>query len=147
MCILKDRGKLWPFLLLLCRKISGPNYTDIGNIWMGLHYPQSPRRCLNNSEECAQENRDGWLWTDNTPVVGYSNWEKTEPNGESQCGCIVAGAQGKWRDLPCDILQSFICETERKEFSSVPPPPPRDGWCILNTYVKLTGLFSWCWCV
>lgn len=60
-----------------------------------------------------------WHWMDGANY-DYTNWMDGEPNnqdGVEHCGEIRASDyyySGKWNDMPCDLLNSFVCKTSVK---------------------------------
>ncbi|MBN94792.1 MAG: lectin, partial [Deltaproteobacteria bacterium] len=73
-----------------------PVYAETGNWWHGLNDRQ-------------QEGQ--WAWTDGSPV-DFEAWGEGEPNnaGTEDCAHIAYWSEGRWNDLHCEAVASYICQ-------------------------------------
>ena len=68
------------------------------SFWIGMNDKTSARK---------------FQWSDGTPV-GYTNWRQGEPSHSSE-NCVEYGrSDGKWNDLTCNTVMSFICKIKGK---------------------------------
>jgi hypothetical protein len=73
-----------------------------------------------------------WVWEDGAPT--YTNWRPGEPNntgGNEDCAvnnsvATTAGTGGRWNDIPCTDVVSFVCES-------------REAGPVLYQYVNFTA--------
>ena len=65
------------------------------NVWIGLN---------NNNTQGA------WRWSEDSSNVSFCNWNKYEPNGNSDC--VEMTKDGCWNDKSCNTKLPFICYGE-----------------------------------
>ena len=64
-------------------------------VWIGLN---------NNNTQGA------WRWSEDSSNVSFCNWNKDEPNGNSDC--VEMTKDGRWNDKSCNTKRPFICHGE-----------------------------------
>lgn len=66
------------------------------NFWFGLVNPGS-----------------GFVWVTGEPLVGYTDWQLNDPNGEGTCTRVEVNGD-KWDDEPCTTMFFYVCELDGK---------------------------------
>ncbi|XP_042869527.1 macrophage mannose receptor 1-like isoform X1 [Penaeus japonicus] len=97
------------------------------NAWIGLH-----------DNDAGEE----WHWMDGANF-GYTNWMDGEPNnqdGLEHCGEIRSSDyyySGMWNDMPCDLLNAFVCKTTVKTCP--------ESWTLYNGKCYYASNFEATW--
>uniref|UniRef100_A0A3Q3G0M0 C-type lectin domain-containing protein n=1 Tax=Kryptolebias marmoratus TaxID=37003 RepID=A0A3Q3G0M0_KRYMA len=68
----------------------------------------------------------GWEWTDGSPFR-YIHWN-TGQNRRPDCECFVSFQTGRWNDVSCTELNTYICKT-RKAHYPLPSVKPTHYGC------------------
>ncbi|XP_017738309.1 PREDICTED: collectin-10 [Rhinopithecus bieti] len=61
--------------------------------------------------------REGqYVFTDNTPLQNYSNWNEGEPSDPyGHEDCVEMLSSGRWNDTECHLTMYFVCEFIKKK--------------------------------
>ncbi|XP_013842396.2 collectin-10 isoform X3 [Sus scrofa] len=61
--------------------------------------------------------REGqYVFTDNTPLQNYSNWQEGEPSDPyGHEDCVEMLSSGRWNDTECHLTMYFVCEFVKKK--------------------------------
>uniref|UniRef100_A0A4W6DW10 C-type lectin domain-containing protein n=1 Tax=Lates calcarifer TaxID=8187 RepID=A0A4W6DW10_LATCA len=86
---------------------------DFNYIWAWIGLTDNPK----SWKEAMGNDINSWKWsaTGETSKTGYQNWDVNEPNYAFGIEtCVVMAPNGKWFDLSCALLHSFVCYTGKK---------------------------------
>ncbi|XP_028673388.1 collectin-10-like [Erpetoichthys calabaricus] len=65
------------------------------------------------------EHEGQFVYTDKTPLQGYSKWRPGEPNNAfDKEHCVEMVNTGGWNDVECDLTIYFVCEFPKKKRSN-----------------------------
>merc|ERR1711962_562562 len=134
-----DTGKeTYEIALAKCKKLGGTLAQPKTRADFDLILSRCPgKKCPHTWLGLDDKAKEGtFVWNDGTPLSGYNDWNRGEPNnyrGKEDCTHITKG--NKWNDLSCSTRMVFVCEVRPES----PPGPSPPGPGILPIELVLPG--------
>ncbi|CAH1796015.1 unnamed protein product [Owenia fusiformis] len=132
-------GSTWEESLRNCQGFGGSLIRiddSAENAWLSSKFA-SKEGMMFWTDMTDKDNPGTYIWSDGNPNIPYTHWGPNQPDDSTgNCVAFSGGAQtGLWFDDSCSNKNPSVCEIQRTDYTTPPPPstplsslPCAEGW-------------------